>query len=274
MTVRERNVRVVLLAAQRRGVTNPLATRFGTSHKCLIPLLGRPLIHHVLETLAGHERVAEIVVSVEEELFGAIASAGATVARSAPIRTVAAADNLTDSVVACVEGHDGPVLITTADHALLHHRSVDTVLDALNRADVAVGMARECAVRRAHDQGQRRFYQFRDSGYSNCNLYALASPSGLRAAEVFRGGGQFARSAGRIVSAFGLLNLLLLRFRLFTLQGAMHRISRRLGITIVAAEIDDGTQAIDVDNDRTYRVVEELLRRRMANPTFEHTAAA
>ena len=42
----------------------------------------------------------------------------------------------------------------------------------------------------------------------------------------------------------------------------MKRPSRRLGIEVTATEFADGALAIDVDNERTYRVCEELLARR------------
>lgn len=251
-------LRIVVLAAQRRGVTDPLAARFGTSHKCLVPLAGRPLIAHVLQAVAQHRAVGDVVVSIEPEAAGAINDIARTIS-GAPVRAVAACDNLADSVQAAVAGHDGAVIITTADHALLRGASLDAMIEALGRGDVAVAMAAEASVRAAHPEGQRRFYQFRECGYSNCNLYGLAHARALAAAEIFRGGGQFAKKAGRIVAAFGLLNLLLLRFRLVTLDGAMARISRRIGLRIVPVVLADGSQAIDVDNDRTYGVVGELL---------------
>lgn len=268
-----RDSRVILLAAQRKGVNDPLAVRFGTSHKCLIPLRDRPLIAHVLETLAHHDRVSEVVISVEPDLFADLATIAAQLRAPAVIRPVAAADNLADSVLTAAMGHDGPVLITTADNALLQHGSVDAVLAALTKGDVAVAMASEHAVRSAHEDGQRRFYQFRDQGYSNCNLYALRHRDALRAVEAFRSGGQFAKNASRIVDAFGLMNLLLLRLRLVSLQSAMGRISRRLGLLIIPTVLSDGSQAIDVDNDRTYRVVEELMARR-EHAAPKHSIAA
>lgn len=259
MTEPDRDLRVILLAAQRKGVTDPLAERFGTSHKCLIPLRERPLIAHVLQTLAFHPRVNEIAVSVEDELSGEIAALAAAMRTPARIRACAAADNLADSVFAAAENHDGPIVITTADNALLAPESIDAMGEALQRGDVAMAMAPESAVRAAHPEGQRRFYRFRDRGYSNCNLYGLSSRDALTAAELFRGGGQFAKKASRIVAAFGLINLLLLRLKLVSLEGAMQRISKRIGLRIVPVVLTDGTQAIDVDNDRTYGVVDELL---------------
>jgi len=258
-----RNFRVVILAAQRKGATDPLAQRFGVSHKCVAPLHGYPLIGHVLRTVAGYPSVETVMVSIEAEAFDLVRPAFPAASPSAaPIACVAAADNIADSVIAAAEGHDGPILITTADNALLTRASLDAMLKALQRHDAAIGMAGREAVLSAHPDGQRRFYKFRDGEFSNCNLYGLANSKALRAAEIFRGGGQFAKKASRIVEAFGLINLALLRLRLLSLPGGLRRISRRIGLDIAPVVLLDGSQAIDVDNDRTYGVVSELLARR------------
>lgn len=272
-------LRVIVLGAQRKGVVDPLAARFGTSHKCLVPLMGRPLIAHVLETLGAHNRVDEIVVSVEPELHGDVERIAGEVGAGRKLRCAPSADNLTDSVVAAAAGHDGPIVITTADNALLEPGSIDAMAESLARCDAAMAFARENAVRAAHSEGQRRFYQFRDGGYSNCNLYGIAHRQALSAAEIFRGGGQFAKKARRIIDAFGLLNLLLLRSRLISMESGLRRISRRVGLTIMPVIIENGSQAIDVDNDRTYAVVAQLLEavRGKRNDTAEreaHKAAA
>lgn len=268
------DLRVIVLAAQRKGITDPLAARFNVSHKCLVPMQGRPLIAHVLETLAFHPGVKEIVVSVEAWLFGEIEAISAVLHAPVLITPVEAADNLAESVFSAADCFDGPILITTADNALLAPTSVDAIRSALDRGDVTIAMAPEASVRAAHPEGQRRFYQFRDQGYSNCNLYGLANRHALGAAEVFRNGGQFAKKAGRIIEAFGLLNLLLLRFRLVSLEGAMRGISRRLGLRVEPTVLQDGSQAIDVDNDRTYKVVEELMAKKQRHGVEQELARA
>lgn len=264
-----RGFRVIVLAAQRNGVTDPLAQRFGVSHKCLVPLAGQPLIAHVLRTVAAYSSVESVVISVEEAAFAALRQVIPVGDLSdAPIRCVAAADNLTDSVVAAARGHDGPILITTADNALLTPPSLDAMLRALEGHEAAIAMSSREAVLAAHPDGQRRFYRFRDGEYSNCNLYGLAGPKALHAAEIFRGGGQFAKKASRIVDAFGMINLILLRFRLVSLSQGLWRISSRLGLDIAPVILADGSQAIDVDNDRTYGVVSEIMARRAPHASF------
>jgi hypothetical protein len=124
-------------------------------------------------------------------------------------------------------------------------------------------MARKASVLAAHPEGQRNFYRFRDDEYANCNVYALANRKAIDAgAQVFRGGGQFMKSVWRMVAAFGLHNIVLLRLGAFSREAAMRRLSRRLGLVVQAIEFTDGSLAVDVDNERTYRVCEELLARR------------
>ncbi len=248
-----RTVRVIVLAAQRPGVVNALAEAHGVSHKCLVPLAGKPLIAHVLATLGTHPGVGDIVVSVEPELFDAIRTI------RPGITCVAARPNLADSVFAASEGATGAILITTADHALLTSQAIDAMLDAIAGADVAIAFASKGTVLTAHPDGQRNFYRFADDSYANCNLYALGGTHALNAAEAFRGGGQFMKKAGNIVATFGLFNLLLFRLHIRTLAQGMERLSKRIGLKIAPVVLADGRNAIDVDNARTYRVVSELL---------------
>lgn len=263
MSTTHENVKVIVLAAQRRNALDPLAANFGLTHKCLVPLQDRPLIAHVLDVVASHPRVRTVAISVETDAFGEVERAISGIAvNSAQLSLMASSDNLADSVSRAAADHDGILLITTADNALLTHASIDAMLDTLRQSDAAIAMAPRSAVLHAHPSGQRRFYRFRDGEYSNCNLYALANVHALRAAEIFRGGGQFAKKTHRLITAFGLLNLILLRLRMISLDQAMRRISARFGVSISPVVLQDGSQAIDVDNDRTYAIVNEILAMR------------
>ena len=254
------SARVIILAAQRPGAVDPLAEQFGVSHKCLVPIAGQPLIAHVLRTVGQHPAVSEVKISVEPVLFDSLDAIVSELPGVCRIECVGSADNLADSVVRAAEGAEGPVVITTADNVLLTNNALEAMIEALDGgADVALAMATEAAVLSAHPDGQRRFYRFADQSYSNCNLYGLTMPRALAAAEIFRGGGQFAKKAQRIVDAFGLFNLLLLRFRLVSLKSGLARISRRIGLDIAPVILADGRNAIDVDNSRTHAVVSQLL---------------
>lgn len=252
-------VTVLVLAGQRFGVVNPLAERAGVSHKCLVPICGKPLLTHVLDTLAQVPDVVEVRVSVEASGHTDVAP---LLAAYEDVRLVASAPNIADSVLAAAEGVAGPIVITTADNVLLTPAGVAQVREAMQRADAVFALARKASVMAAHPDGQRNYYKFRDDEYANCNIYGLSGSKALDAVEVFRGGGQFMKSVKRMIDAFGLLNIAMMRLGLVSRETAARRLGRKLGLTVEATVFADGALAIDVDNERTYAVCEELLSKR------------
>jgi GTP:adenosylcobinamide-phosphate guanylyltransferase len=249
----------IVLAGKRDGRLDPLAANAGVSHKCLVPVAGKPMLLHVLEALEASPGVARIIVSIDapEILAPLIRQIG-----SGRIIVEHAAPNLVDSVLAAANASTPPLLITTADNVNLTSASVAEILAASSGADAAVAFARRERVIAAHPDGQRRFYRFRGGEYSNCNTYVLGSREALKAADVFRGGGQFAKFPMRIVKAFGLRNLIRFRYGLVTLDGAFRGFSRRFGLTIRPVLVSDGALAIDVDNECTLHVAETILGER------------
>jgi GTP:adenosylcobinamide-phosphate guanylyltransferase len=260
----EAPVTIILLAGQRAGVVNPLAERAGVSHKCLVPIRGKPLIAHVLDTVTGLPGVRSIRISLEpgaHDEVGKLAEAYADC--GIPIDFTANARNIVDSVHIAAGNDPGPFLITTADNVLLTRAGIAQVRARLALFDGVLALARKANVLAAHPDGQRGFYRFRDDDYANCNIYALADRKALEAgAEIFRGGGQFMKSVWRMIRAFGPINIFMLRLGAYDREEAMRRLGRRLGITVEATVFSDGSLAIDVDNERTYRVCEEILARR------------
>ena len=259
----EAPVTVIVLAGQRAGTLNALAARAGVSHKCLVPIRGKPLLVHVLDTLVAVPEVTAIRISIEADAHRALGPLIADYGgRSVPIKTVASATNLVDSVLAAAGDSSGPFVITTADNVLLTTDAVAQIRQEMSEADAVFALARKRSVMAAHPDGQRNFYRFRDDEYANCNIYGLADRKALAAAEVFRGGGQFMKSVWRMIRAFGLHNIIFLRLGFFDREGAMRRLSARLGMTVRATVFADGALAIDVDNERTYGVCEDLLAKR------------
>jgi GTP:adenosylcobinamide-phosphate guanylyltransferase len=263
----------LILAGRRGNTLDPLAAAAGVSHKCVVPIAGRPMIAHVLDTLAASDAIRAIIVSVDDVAMLQGVPEVRRLIESGMLRLVQAEPNLVDSIVAAAEDAAFPLLVTTADNVLLDAASVSAIHRDARRAsaDIAVAFARREAVLAAHPDGQRRFYRFSDGAYSNCNSYWIGSRDALKAAEVFRQGGQFAKHPLRIVHAFGLMNLIRFRFGIGSLDAAFRRFSRRFRLAVRAAIFDNGGVAIDVDNERTHDIAEQLLRERAA---LQITAAA
>ena len=256
-----RPLRLVVLAGHGLGPagTDALAERFGERHRCLIPLAGRPLIAHVLQTAAQHPRVASLAVCVEREAFDPIWGVLTRLPGRGSVALVEAREDIAASVRAAAQDWDGPLLVTTADHALLSAEAIDAMADALEGCDVTFALARREAVEAAHPSALRSYLSLRDGAFATCDLYGMAHTRFVDAVEVFRGARIGGRESARILRAIGFVGLALVKLGVESLSGAVVRASRRMGLRVRAVILPDGTQAIDVDNDRTYAIVRDLL---------------
>jgi GTP:adenosylcobinamide-phosphate guanylyltransferase len=254
---------ILILAGSRSATLDPLAEQFHVSHKCLVPVRGEAMIGRVLRIADEAFPDAALFVSIED--FGLIA-AEPTVARltaAGRLRPVTSQPHIVDSVVSASGATGFPLLVTTADNVLMTPESLRTMAaeGGAGDADALVGMAERQDILAAHPDGQRRFYEFRDGGYSNCNMFWLRGERSLKATESFRHGGQFAKRPERIVKAFGIWNLIRFRRGRHTLAQMFGFISKRFKVAIRPLVFADGKVAIDVDNERTHRVAEEVLGR-------------
>jgi GTP:adenosylcobinamide-phosphate guanylyltransferase len=253
---------ILILAGRRPGATDPLAEAAGVGDKCLVPVAGRAMIAHVLESAAASRAERVFISTHHDRLLDDIADP--VIDRLGERLTlVAAADNLADSVLAIAERARFPLLVTTADNCLLTPETIEEIAAEAARlgAEAGVALARREDVLAVHPEGQRRFYEFSDVAVSNCNAYWIGSRSALKAAEAFRGGGQFVKKPIRVLQAFGLINLLCFRFGLGPIHHIFQRISRRLKVEIAPLLVSNGATAIDVDNERSLRVTEALMTR-------------
>lgn len=261
-----RTATAIVLAGRRSDVIDPLAEAHGVTDKCLVSVLGTPCIEHVLAALSASPHIGRIVVSINDPaILNGLPHADA-LAASGRLMAIKAEANLADSVIAAAGRADYPLFVTTADNVLMTADSIALLIEGATAAgaDAAAAFAGKEAILAAHPEGQRRFYEFADGGYSNCNSYWIGSADVLRVAEIFRSGGQFAKNPKRLIDAFGLINILLFRWRLLSLAGAMRRISRRMKLTLTPVVFADGSYAIDVDNERTHRCASEIMARRQA----------
>lgn len=255
--------KILILAGRRSAAPDPLAQQFGVSHKCLVPVAGVAMIARTIAIVDAAFPDGRIFVSIEDFDIVRDEPFVRQLAASGRLTLVEAREHIVDSIIAASETTGFPLIITTADNVLM-------TADALHRvaaegregpADALVVMARKEDILATHPDGQRRFYEFRDGGYSNCNLFWLGSEKALQAAETFRHGGQFAKRPERIIKAFGILNLIRFRLGWHSLERIFRFISKRFKVDIRPLVLREGRLAIDVDNERTHRVAEEVLAR-------------
>jgi len=247
-----------IVLAAGRGPDDPLARAFSVSHKCLIPVGGVPMLARVVRALRAHPAISRVVVSIDQ--LEVVAQALGEVEG---VAIVGSGPSAPDSVLETLDGLERvpPVLITTADHALLDPDMLDRFLSAseASGADLTVGLATAETILAAYPDTRRTFLTFGKDRVSGCNLYGLMDAKGVAAIELWRRLDKDRKKPWRIVQAFGLEAL----FRYFsgriTLEGAFELASRRLGLVARPILMPVAEAAIDVDKPEDKALVERIL---------------
>ena len=256
----------LVMAASRQGVADPVAKLQNKSHKCLVKIDGIAMIERVVQTLLDSECFERILISIEDENVLQDLTSARHWLKDGTIEVIPSSGNLTDSLDSVTKtiNQPLPLVITTADNALHTPELIRDFVSAFTHGagDIAVAVTRESTVLAEYPAGEFGFFRFRDGGYSFCNLFGVSQAKGLEAAKVFRTGGQFRKRPWRMLKIFGVLTLILYKFRLLKLDGFARRITRILGITIDLIRLPYAFGPIDVDNPKTFDFSERVLRER------------
>jgi GTP:adenosylcobinamide-phosphate guanylyltransferase len=254
----------LVLAGSRRGEDDPVARYRGVPVKCLARAAGVPMLARVVLALAQSGRVGPVLVSADDPaLLDGVPELAALVA-SGRVRAVPSAATLSASVAAAFAQAGPPLLVTTADHALLDPAMVDHFLASADAAgaDVAVGLAAAATIAASYPESRRTYIRFRDDGYSGANLFLLRTPAAERGILFWRRIERDRKAPWRLARAFGPALLAAYLLRLATLEQAMRLVSRRLGIRAAAVVLPMAEAAIDVDKPADLDLVEAILARR------------
>jgi GTP:adenosylcobinamide-phosphate guanylyltransferase len=256
----------LVLAASRKGIDDPVARLQNKSHKCLVSIDGVTMIERVIQTLLDSECFGRILVSIEDEQVLQDLATARCWLEAGTIEVVPSSGNLADSLINLSNSVDQPLplVITAADNALHTPELVRDFVTAFERGtgDAAVAVTTERTVLDEYPGGKFGFFQFRDGGYSFCNLFGVSQSSGLEAAKIFRTGGQFRKRPWRMLKIFGPLTLILYKWRLLELDSFVRRATRKFGVTIDLVRLPYAFAPIDVDNPTTFEFSERTLRER------------
>jgi hypothetical protein len=152
-----------------------------------------------------------------------------------------------------------PLLVTTADHALLDAATVDEFCSAATGADIAIGVVERDALMRRLPSTRRTWVKFRGGAYTGANLFALRSPAVAPAIELWRSVEQDRKKGWRLISMFGLATLLGAGLRLLSLDSVLARAGRKLGLTVTAVRLSNPLAGVDVDKSDDHILVEAIL---------------
>lgn len=242
----------LVLAGSRPGRADPVAEAAGVSHKALAIVAGRTLLARVVGALA-QAGAGEVAVSTSD---GQVASE----ARRLNATPVASAAGPSLSVLAAAATLDRPLLVTTADHALLRPEWVTHFLsDIPMDADVAALAARREVVEAAAPGTRRTYLRLADASWSGCNLFHIRTDRGLGVVELWRRLEAQRKRPWRMAGLIGPGTLLRYAAGRLTTADAAARLSRLAGARAAVVPCPFGLCAVDVDTADDLAFVRRLL---------------
>ena len=248
----------VVLAGSRPG-RDEFAAKFGTDLKALIPVVGEPMVRRPVRALLASGNVGNVLVMTQEP--SAIKDALPDDER---IQVRASLDTIAATVLAlCADASvQWPLLVTTADHALLNTATVDEFAGSAAGSDIAIGVVERGALLRRLPSTRRTWLKCRGGSYTGANLFALASPRVAPAIELWRSVEQDRKKAWRIISLLGPIMVLVTALRLASLDDVLDELSGRLGLKIRGVRLFDPLAGVDVDKPEDHALAEAILEGR------------
>lgn len=244
----------VLLAGSRPG--QRVDSSLATGHKALLEVGGEAMVLHPLRALLDSPLIGRIrVLTQEPHLLEPVMPHDERVELGRSEGTIAAT---LSSLLATGElGY--PLLVTTADHALLNGAMIDEFTVAAEGADVAIAVVEAKTLLRRFPSSRRTWIGFKGGRYSGANLFAFGSDAALRAIDLWSEVEQDRKKGWRILAVLGPALLVGAILKLKTIHESALATGRRLGLIVRIVEMSDPTAAIDVDKPADHALVERIL---------------
>jgi GTP:adenosylcobinamide-phosphate guanylyltransferase len=245
----------IVLAGSRPG-RDVFAEQFGTDIKALIAVRGEPMVRRPVRTLMASEAVSKVIVLAQAP--GRIAD----VIHSDPrIDIRQSLGTIAETMFQLLDDPnlEWPLLVTTADHALLDVATVAEFAREAGGADVAIGVVEKRELLRRLPGTERTWLKFRAGAYTGANLFALKSPAVRPAIEWWRSVEQDRKKAWSIMSLLGPGVLVAVALRLVSLDEVLAQLGGRLGLKLKAVRLSNPLAGVDVDKPADHTLVEAIL---------------
>jgi GTP:adenosylcobinamide-phosphate guanylyltransferase len=248
----------IVLAGSRPGRDN-FAEAHGTDLKPLIPVCGVPMVARPVEALLAAPQIGQVrVLTQQPERIAAVLPSDPRLSVELSGGTIA---STLESMLADPATRY-PLLVTTADHALLDAAMIADFCRKAEGADLAVGLVEQANLAARLPETRRTWLRFRGGAYSGANLFAFGSARAASAVELWRSVEQDRKKGWRMIAALGPLALIGATLRLRTLDQTLASVGRRLGLAIRKVELANPLAAVDVDKPDDHRLVTAILEGR------------
>ena len=245
----------VVLAGSRPG-RDRFAQAHGTDLKALIPVGGVAMVRRPVEALLASDWIAKVLVVAQQP------DRIAAVLPDDPRLTVAASQDTIAGTLEAICSDPAiswPLLVTTADHALLDPMMIDDFCRRSSRCDISIGLVERRPLMKRLPGVRRTWLRFRGGAYSGANLFQLRTAKSAAAIKLWRAIERDRKKSLRVLWQLGPSLFLGAAFRLLTIEKVMHRLSNRLGLGIRVIELKNPLAAVDVDKESDHRLAEAIL---------------
>jgi CTP:molybdopterin cytidylyltransferase MocA len=254
----------VVLAADR-GAGDPVATMAGVACKAIAPVGGIPMIIRVLDALEASGVISKTIICGPPEHVLSDCQPLVERIQSGRITWVPNLDSPSRSANSALSGIDrnAPVLLTTADHALLTPSIVRHFLSHAEAggADAAVGVVKHEDVMAAFPGTKRTVIRLRDGGFCGCNLYAFLNPRGRGLVSFWQRAEDLRKRPWLLIGqVFGPTLVISYVFGLLTIRHGLRAVSAKTGISVLPVFLPFPQAGVDVDKVEDLRLVESVLR--------------
>ncbi|NKB81555.1 MAG: NTP transferase domain-containing protein [Nitrospirales bacterium] len=253
----------VVLAGDRKP-GDPIAEAAGVSGKAFAPVGGKPMVIRVLDALDAAKSIEAQILCGPPQTALHNQTILATRVSSHRVRWVEPQATPSASAYHVMQGlpDTTPVLLTTADHALLTSDMVDYFCTqaVVQKCDLAVGVVPYELVAKAYPGMRRTATRLRDGAYCSCNLFAFVTPAAWDAAAMWCQVEQNRKRPWKIVQAFGWGAVLQYVLGRLSLSDGFARVSTKMGFNVQAVLMPYAQAAVDVDTVEDWKFVESLVR--------------
>jgi len=244
----------LLLAGVRPG-GDPFAASHCVPTKVLIPVAGEPMLARPVRALLDSPQVGTVrILTQRPELLEAAVPADVRVSFGTSGVTIAA----TLEAILADPATSYPLLITTADHALLTPEMIADFCEKASGADIAAGVVDRRSLLARLPDTRRTWIALKGGAYSGANLFALGSRDAAKAVALWRAVEQDRKKGWKLLTALGLPGLLGI-LRIWKIDKVAGAIGRRLGLEARAVLMADPIAAVDIDKPADLALAEAII---------------
>jgi CTP:molybdopterin cytidylyltransferase MocA len=256
-----------LVLAADRGSADPVAAMAGTSCKALVPVAGVPMVRRVVDALEASDRIDRIVLVGPARHLLAQEASMTQLLDTARISWLEPANSPSASAAQALAQQPAgvPVLVTTADHALLSREMIDYFLQQATSSghDFVVAVTPLAKVMARFPGTRRTGIRLRGGPYCGSNLFAFMTEDARRLASFWQRVEQDRKHPRRVIAgALGVEGVLRYLLGRLTLEQALQKLSSKLGVNIGAVIMPFAEAAIDVDSPLDHQLVETFHAQR------------